>query len=137
MKEKSLKSFIGMSAISLAVILIVLAIACFAVLTYVSADSEYKLSEKSSAAVDDYYRADALANEKLREISAAIKKENLEDFAAKKGYNVTNTARNKIVSFQVPVGNTKMLQAEVSFKAPKQWEILKWEIVISSRPGED
>lgn len=137
MKTKSFKTFIGMGAISLAVVLIVLTITCFAVLTYVSADSEYKLSEKSSASVNDYYRADALANEKLQEISIEIKNGKLEDFAAQKGYNVTGIAGNDVVSFQIPVSKGKKLQIEASFSAPKQWEILKWEISTNSQLGRD
>ena len=84
MREKSLRSFVGMGAVSLAVILIILTITCFAVLTYVSADSEYKLSEKSKNAVTQYYAADAKANEILSEISNSIKNEKLQDFIAKK-----------------------------------------------------
>lgn len=137
MNTKSFKTFIGMGAISLAVVLIILTVTCFAVLTYVSADSEYKLSEKSSASVSDYYHADALANETLREISSAIKNGKLQDFASQKGYNVTRITGHDVVSFQIPVRKGKKLQIEVSFSAPEQWEILKWEITTNSQLGRD
>lgn len=127
MREKSLRSFVGMGAVSLAVILIILTITCFAVLTYVSADSEYKLSEKSKNAVTQYYAADAKANEILSEISNSIKNGKLQDFIAKKGYNVTTAQGQEIIAFQVPVTKGKTLQVEAAFSAYDRVTILKWE----------
>lgn len=127
MRGKGLRSFVGMGAVSLAVILIILTITCFAVLTYVSADSEYKLSEKSQKSVTEYYRADAKANEILSEISTAIKNRKVQDFIAKKGYNVTNSDGQQIFAFQVPVSKGKELRVEAAFSAFDHMTILKWE----------
>ena len=130
---KRLNYFIGMAAIALAVILIVLTIACFAVLTYVSADSEYKLSEKSLASVNGYYQADSSAHETLQKISSIIKnKKNLQDFAAKKGYNVTRAAGKDYISFQIPISDTKILEVEAVFSSPEDFEIQRWETIFQA-----
>ena len=128
MREKKLRSFVGMGAVALAVILIILTITCFAVLTYVSADSEYKLSEKSRNAVSQYYEADAKANERLAEISALIKNKKSQDFIEKKGYNVTTAQGKDIVTFQVSIEKGKVLQVEAAFSTYDRVTILKWEI---------
>ena len=127
MTGKNLKSLMGMTAAALVVILTTLTITCFAVLTFVSANNEYHLSEKSRTAAVQYYKADARANELLVDICQAVKNGNIQDIAAKKGYNVTKTNQWNLVSYQVPVNKSKMLQVEAAISASAQVKILKWE----------
>lgn len=132
--KKDMKSFMGIGAISLAVILIVLTMTCFSVLTFVSADSEYKLSEKAAAAVESYYQADAEANERIAEIGKKRKDKNFRDFLSKKGYNVTTSQNQYIITFYVPMDEMKKLRvkASVSFS---QMDILEWR-AVSAVKGE-
>lgn len=61
MENKRTGSYFGMGAVSLTVVIVVLAIACFAVLTFVSADSDYKLAVRTATSVKEYYAADSEA----------------------------------------------------------------------------
>lgn len=136
MRKSGLHSFLGMGAVALAVILIILTITCFAVLTCASAENEERLSEKSQAAVTDYYQADGQANQILSEISFAIKNGKLKDFIAKKGYNVTNSAGTVTIAYSVPVRNGKELQVEAAFRSFDQVQILRWETTGQHQEGD-
>lgn len=128
MKSKGIGSLTGTGAAALAVILIVLTMSCFAVLTFLSSDSEYQMSRKSQAAVDSYYQTDAEASEIMEDISISLKKENFRDFISKKGYNVTTDHGDYIVSFQVPAENSQVLHVKAVFSSTGKAEILQWQM---------
>lgn len=126
--KKEMKTFMGIGAISLAVILIVLTMTCFSILTFVSADSEYKLSEKAATAAENYYQADAEANERIAEIGKKRKDKNFRDFLSKKGYNVTISQNQYIITFHVPVDEMKKLRVKACV-SPSQISIWEWKTV--------
>ena len=72
-KKGGFKVSIGVS--SLLMILVVLALTIFAVLSYVTADSDYKLTQKTASGVTAYYDADSKAEEILAEIDSALSTE--------------------------------------------------------------
>lgn len=126
--KKDMKSFVGIGAISLAVILIVLTMTCFSILTFVSADSEYKLSEKAATAVENYYQADAEANERIAEIGKKRKGKNFRDFLSKKGYNVTISQNQYIITFHVPIDEMKKLRVKACI-SPSRITIWEWKTI--------
>ena len=129
MKQKSFKSFMGISAIALSIILIILTLVCFSVLTFVSADSEYKLSQKSALAVKQYYEADADANEALAKIFAIENRKNVQDILTKKGYNVTISENGDQITICVPISNKRELRVKAVWPFSSQVEIPEWEVI--------
>ncbi len=129
MKNKSVHSFMGIGAVSLAIVLVILTLTCFAVLAFISADSEYKLSEKGAQSVTRYYQADAEASEILSEVFTAEKGENIQDILTKKGYNVTISQNRGEITIRVPVNDTQELQVTTVYPFSSQVEILEWGLV--------
>ena len=78
--------------------------------------------------MESYYQADAEANERIAEIGKKRKDKNFRDFLSKKGYNVTTSQNQYIITFYVPMDEMKKLRvkASVSFS---QMDILEWRVV--------
>lgn len=133
MMQKPFRSLLGSAAVSLAVILTVLAITCFAVLTFLSANNEYQLSRKSAETVTRYYQADAIAAERLSKISHAVKTGNVKDFNCKKDYNITTYSTGCRVSFQIPAGSAKELRVTADVFSSGQVRILEWKTAATTQ----
>lgn len=137
MSNKKAKAFLGMGTISLIVVLVIAAIACFAVLNYVSADTEYKLSQKAKSSVDAFYRADAKANELLNFFYNQEKKGKLADMPSKNHYTITNNQFGTMVTYgciiKKSVDNDQpiILKLEVVavFNGSAPPEIHRWQTV--------
>lgn len=69
-KQKSFGSNIG--SLSLVVVFSILSLTVFAILAYVSANSEYKLAKKFSQSVENLYAADYKAYETLEKIKLGM-----------------------------------------------------------------
>ena len=133
MKKRTFHSFMGISAVSLAIVLIILTITCFAVLTFISADSEYRLSEQGARSVKEYYHADAVASEVLATIFAAENRKNIQDILTKKGYNVTIRQKRNEITIRVPVNDLQVLQVTAAYPFSSQVEILEWGLVSAGK----
>ncbi|MEG0829480.1 MAG: hypothetical protein RSD88_03640 [Anaerovoracaceae bacterium] len=129
MSSKKQGFFLGMGVISLVVVLIILTISCFAILTYISADTEYQLSQKTKASVDGFYKADSEANLKMAEISREIKKGKLNQLVEEKRYVVTSKGNTQIISFDIKVGREKILKVKAGFTPEGKGDVYKWQIL--------
>jgi hypothetical protein len=69
-KSKNVGLSVGTS--SILVIFVLLCLTTFATLSMVSANADYKLTERAAEAVSDYYAADTIAEEMLAGISAEL-----------------------------------------------------------------
>ncbi len=71
MKRKS-SFFPGVGASSILMIFVVLCLTMFGVLSFVTANADYKFSTKNANAVENYYEASSSAQQKLAEIDSAL-----------------------------------------------------------------
>ena len=106
-------------AVSLVMIFCILCLVIFSVLTYVTADQEYRLSEKTAQSAEDYYRADYDATV----IAAALRNGTNPDAEI-------NWDGDK-ASFLLPMGDSPLgLDVAVSIH-DGTYEILRWRTVYT------
>ena len=125
------KTYLGAGVASVLITMIVLLIACFAALTFLSARSEMKLSQKSETYCTDYYQAETLAVEILTDFFEE-KAEITED---KEGNLVYNSAHGDIVihrensglRFTVPINQKQGLRVAANISA-EGIDISQWTV---------
>lgn len=71
MKRKS-SFFPGVGASSILMIFVVLCLTMFGVLSFVTANADYKISTKNANTVENYYKASSSAQQKLAEIDSVL-----------------------------------------------------------------
>lgn len=118
---------IGMS--SLMLIFVVLCLTVFSILSLMSAMSDMRLSEKTLAASQAYYKADSIAEEKLRDIDGMLQSP---------GYILElgdlYEPINGHVHYEVPINEGQSLRVELelinsAIYGEKRYNILKWQEV--------
>ncbi|MDO4544618.1 MAG: hypothetical protein Q4C25_00530 [Bacillota bacterium] len=131
-EKKQGRSYLGTGITSILIALIILMLACFAALTYVSAGSQMKLSEKSEAYCSSYYDAETTACEVISWIFAE-KIKIIEDKSEEITYN-NDTSSDIVIynagdsfTFDVPVNKRQQLSVEVDVSGTSA-EILKWQV---------
>ena len=73
--EKSRKPILGVGTSSILLIFVLLCMITFAVLSLVSARSDYRLSQKNAEHIQDYYQAENKANEILLTIDQCLEEQ--------------------------------------------------------------
>ena len=133
MKSKSAGSnaYAAMGAISLSVMLVVLTIAAFAVLTYISADSDYKLSVKAAQSVTERYAAETAANRTLASVADIIGTAGWRDALSGMGCAASYANGTYTISFSQPVNAQKTLKITVYATDKDHFEILEWQTATS------
>lgn len=126
-------TYVGMGAVSLSVILVVLTIASFALLTYISANSDCKLSQKAAENVTEYYAAETAANRTLKQISADIGSPGWENKMTAMGCDVSYTSQGCLISFSQPINTHKTLDITVLATDFSGFTVLKWQTVIDKQ----
>ena len=133
MKNDSASPFLGMGAISLSVVIVVLAIACFSVLTFVSANSDYKLSVKSANAVKEYYAADCEAIEILSDVKAYVSQDKLEEREEISPYFIVYENGNTYVCYNVNISESKYIDVKLKINPNGTIDIEKWQTMSTAR----
>jgi uncharacterized protein (UPF0333 family) len=121
-----------MGVVSLSVILVVLTIAAFALLTYVSANSDYKLSVKAAENVTAYYAAETAANRTLETAATIIGTAGWQDKLADMGCTVSDTTAGYTISFSQPVDAHKTLEVTVRAESDHLL-VLRWQTVTAEQ----
>ena len=106
-------TFTTVGGSSILTIFAVLCFIIFALLSLSTAKANRTLTDKSVAAVTNYYQADTKAEEILAELRAGEKPEGVK----KKG---------NVYSYTCPVDDSQQLSVEVKIKSGK-YHILKWQ----------
>ena len=120
---------------SLLVVLIILTLAAFSVLSYVTANNDYQLTKKAADSVSDYYDADANAQVRIAYIDQTLKDPNWKNLLISNGYNVRQTSSGTLVSFDVSAGESRTLHVEL-FVVPGQNPTIErhvWNIEINPK----
>ncbi|HCT65477.1 MAG TPA: hypothetical protein DIC60_09485 [Lachnospiraceae bacterium] len=125
---------------SLLMAFILLCLTIFASISFMSANRDYKLSQKTAETLTQYYVADNKAEEILAEIDSSLKKnEIIEDIETHfKDYNaiITNDGNIVNVKYAVTVKDKMVLAVDARFTAEEKIEILGWK-VVNNRIIED
>lgn len=130
-RKENGRTYLGTGVASVLIALIILVIACFAALTYLSAGSKIEQSQKSKAYCDDYYAAETAASQLLDGIARG-KAKPAEADGVKSTYEtdsgtVTVTQKGSFVSFGVPAGKKQELKVEADVK-DKKVRIISWTV---------
>lgn len=142
MKEKK-QSFVQAGLPSLLVIFIVLCLATFAILSYVSAVRDYSLSRKTAERTQRYYEVDLDARKELISIENQLydiyqklprKEEQLFLQECRKTFS---EMKGNLLCFQLPYGESQALFIELSLQLPQQEEntlyhITKWQVITTA-----
>lgn len=130
-RKENGRTYLGTGVASVLIALIVLVIACFAALTYISADSKMELSQKSKTYCDNYYAAESEAADLLDKIARG-KAKPAEINGVKAVYetdagNIDVTQKGSYVSFRIAVNKKQELQVEADVEN-KKVRILTWAV---------
>ena len=131
MKKSFKASGLPIGGSSLLMAFVVLCLTTFAVISYMSALRDYRLSKKSSENITQYYMADSKAEEILSSLSSDFEKgiENADNW---KENNMVFTPKDGEieVSYEVPIREEFILQVKVRFlNDGKKFEVLCWKQV--------
>ena len=116
-KKKNRFSFPMVGGSSLLVIFAVLCLTVFALLCLSTVQAGRRLSDASAAAVENYYQADARAEEILARLRAGELPEGV-------------TAEGTVYSYECPISDTQTLMVEVRLEG-ETYTILRWQAVSS------
>lgn len=139
MKEKQIGSGIGAGGISILAIFVVLCLATLAALSLVSARADRNLAEKNAQASVEYYQADARAEEILHELLTAVQSgPGWEEALRADGVAVVRQENAAVVSYQVPINDSKSLSVEISLTFSREgrftgeWKRLRWQTLVEA-----
>ena len=127
-REKSTFSPPALGGSSLLTVFAVLCLTVFALLSLSTVRADLRLAQHSRQAVQDYYAADARAQEVLARLRQGEFPEDVEitvaDYAGWSGGQGWSE-----YSYTVPISDTRELQVEVRMDAPDDYEVLRWQVV--------
>lgn len=134
--KKRLKAIgLPIGGTSLLMSFILLCLTIFACISFMSANRDYKLSQKTAESLTQYYDADNKAEEILAEIDSSLKNnETIEKIENNlKDYNIKITKDGNIIniSYSVAIKDEMELYVAVRF-ANSKVEILGWKVVNNS-----
>ena len=118
MDEKRKGGFPPVGVSSLLVIFAVLCLTVFALLSASTVRADRTLSEKSAAAVENYYRADCAAEQTLARLRAGERPEGVKEI-------------NGIYCYTHPISDTQTLVVEVKVEGT-DYDILRWQTVSTA-----
>lgn len=142
--EKTGKSILGIGTSSILLIFILLSMITFAVLTLVSARSDYRLSQKNAEHTRDYYEAANKANDILLTIDQCLEEQytiygNTEEYLQHVKPELEGTegilfSSDRIIEYQVPAGEKQelhvaLLLPESLKEGDSYYQIKSWKLV--------
>ena len=132
---------LGTGGASILLIFVLLCLTTFATLSIVSANADYKLTQRNALAVEEYYAADSAANEKLALVAAALSGGAPEEgtpaercaaaLAGLDGVTVQEAVAGARVSFAVEISATRELQVSLLVGQDLSWSIASWQAVTT------
>lgn len=134
-------SGINIGSASIIMVFSVLCLTVFAVLTFLTANSEYKLAVRSADSVKNYYAADTAACEKVAELQNAAKLGDgsfmaLANAAEALGMKTNNTEDGLIFEFVQPIDEKQELSIMLNYTG-SDVETIKWKVVSSGEWNGD
>lgn len=124
---KRVQSGMSVGGSSILLIFVLLSLTTFAALSLVSANADYKLSDKNAQATQAYYTADAAAEETLAAVDAAVRgvpagddhalyfEDCARSLALIDGVFAQGSVLGVDVNYAIPSGETRELQVALQF----------------------
>lgn len=126
-REKSTFSPPALGGSSLLTVFAVLCLTVFALLSLSTVRADLRLAQRSRQAVQDYYAADAQAQEVLARLRTG---QPLPEGVPVETVSVDYADHGEeIHSYAVPISDTQELQVEVRIDTPDDYEVLRWQVV--------
>lgn len=113
MNNKKKRFGISVGTSSILVIIVVLCLVCFAGLSIVSANADYKLSSRLAERTAAYYQASSLANEEFARIDSAFYDFYLESADSEEYYQKIKESYADSLTFSYPISSTQALSVSV------------------------
>lgn len=128
MQKEKRNTGISVGSSSILVIFVVLCLTTFAALSMVSANADYKLTQKTAQATSAFYAADAAAEEKLGQVAMVIRGNPQADWQEKLqplGISLSYVGEKIILSYEVPVDEGKNL----CIRLDENLNRLRWQVM--------
>lgn len=120
---------------SLLTVFAVLCLTVFALLSLSTVRADLRLAQHSRQAVQDYYAADAQAQEVLARLRTG---EPLPEDVSVETVSVDYPDHGEeIHSYAVPISDTQELQVEVRIDTSDDYEVLRWQVVNTGEWNSD
>lgn len=128
--KKKLTGGINVGTSSILVTFVLLCLVTFAALSFLSANSDYKLSKQSAERTTQYYAANSMAEYYLADIEGRLIKsleytssegeyiDNIPSLFADNNSLIINSEEDTTISFDVPVNDTQNLHVMLSVNYP-------------------
>ena len=142
--EKSRKPILGVGTSSILLIFVLLCMITFAVLSLVSARSDYRLSQKNAEHTRDYYEAENKANDILLTIDQCLEEQytlygNTEEYLQHVKSALENTegilfSSERVMEYQVPAGEKQALHVALLLHEDLKtgdcyYQIKSWKLI--------
>lgn len=133
-------SGINIGSASVIMVFSVLCLTVFAVLTFVTANNEYKLSTKSADQVKAYYAADESATETMSQIENIVKTTNsyglITNEVSSLGVTTETSDGNLILSYTEKMDDYQELHVKLLFDGSKI-SVKQWKLVNTAEWNAD
>lgn len=133
MQKERKSSGINIGSASIIMVFSVLCLTVFAVLTLITANSEYELAVRASDGVKNYYAADVLASKKLAALKEAIAGSNgsvdpIFKGAAELDIKAVDTSEGIVFYYSEKVDENQDLVVQLTY-AGGELKIMQWKLV--------
>lgn len=135
MKKKLKAMGLPIGGPSLIMAFILMCLTIFACISFMAANRDYKLSQKTAESLTQYYAADSKAEEILADIDGSLKSsEAIEDIENNfKDYNTIITKEDNIINISYAVAIKDQMELSVTARFTEgKIEILGWKVVNNS-----
>ncbi len=133
----------GTGGISILAIFVVLCLTTLATLSLVSAKADLALAEKTRQSAEQYYEADAIAEEfAVSVMRAAGTGENYTELLTDAGYEVNVSGDTALVVYDIPIDEIRSLHVELELALnggtpTGEWSRTCWETRVAEDTEED
>lgn len=139
--KKKMTGGVNVGTSSILVTFVLLCLVTFAALSYLSASSDYKLSQQTAQRTTDFYKANEIAEIKLQDIDSTLKAADytgdLGEILAGKDVTIDTTGSRPEISYDVTVSTTQSLHVALLLTEEKQLQIAKWQTVNADTWNND
>ncbi len=134
----------GTGGISILAIFVVLCLTTLATLSFVSARADYNLATKTAKSSQQFYAADALAEEKLADVMGAVRGNDWKTAVEALGCTVEPAQDKALILYDVPVNEIKTLyvvievQLDTEGMPTGEWARKSWytQVVVTDDPAK-
>jgi len=119
-----------MGVSSIIAILVILVLVVFSALSITTSKADLKLSQKTSDGVKAYYDADSAAEDKMAEVSKAIKtSSDWRADLARGGYTLSDSDEGTLIKYTVPIDDNRNLNVELLADSGGKLTRELWQVV--------